>query len=94
MGRYRPAIRKQAAPAQPALDANYVPCEVSVPRGISRNLRDAMLQWRLRHTCHPVEAKAANAVLGQLDPNFRLLAVEVPGQARLLLVQAMPQWLG
>ena len=51
-GRYMPAIRKQAAPAQPALDANYVPCEVSVPRGISRNLRDAMLQWRLRHTCH------------------------------------------
>lgn len=83
---------KKAAPVAPH-NPNFDPCEVSVSKTISRHLRDAMLQWRLRHTAHPVEAEAANAVLGQLDPNFRVLAVEVPGQARIMVVQAMLQWI-
>jgi len=51
-----------------------------------------MLQWRLRHTAHPTEAEAANVTLSQLDPNFKQLSVEVPQQARLMMMQAMLQW--
>ena len=77
---------------QPTVDPNFLPVTVEVQKTISRHVRDALMQWRLRHTAHPVEAEAAGAVLGQLDPNFRVLAVEVPAQARMMLVQAMLQW--
>ena len=83
---------KKSMHAQQAVDPNFQAVKVEVHKPISRHLRDALMQWRLRHTAHPVEAEAAAAVLGQLDPNFRVLAVEVPQQARMMLVQAIVQW--
>jgi len=65
---------------------------VEVPAGLPREtLRDAMLQWRLRHTAHPQELEAVDWLLGQLDPTFGLIAVKVPDQARNLLVEALIQ---
>ena len=69
-------------------------CAVEVPVGLPRTtLRDALLQWRLRHTAHPVEADAVDWALGQLEPSgFELTAVKVPEQARLLVYDALIQY--
>ena len=51
----------RAAPAAgPPADPSLTPCRVEVPggQGGKRLLRDALLQWRLRHTAHPLEAQA------------------------------------
>ena len=66
---------------------------VEVPAGLHKTtLRDAMLQWRLRHTAHPRELEAVDWLVGQLDPTgFELRAVKVPEQARLLLIEALLQ---
>lgn len=49
----------KAAPTGPQADPHLAPCRVEVPGGPGgkRLLRDALLQWRLRHTAHPVEAE-------------------------------------
>jgi hypothetical protein len=66
---------------------------VEVPGGLQRTLlRDAILQWRLRHAAHSTELDAVDWLLGQLDPGFELRAVKVPEQARLLLVEALIQY--
>lgn len=79
------------APAQAPgrLEMQVVPVEV--PAGIKRStLRDAMLQWRLRHTAHPIEGEAVDWLLSQLEPvDFGLSAIKVPEQLRLLLVEAL-----
>ena len=62
---------------------------VEVPGGIKTPLRDALMQWRMRHTAHPRELDAVDWLLGQLDPGFELLAVKVPEQARLLILAAV-----
>ncbi len=69
-------------------------CGVEVPIGLPKTtLRDALLQWRLRHTAHPSELLAVDWALGQLDPSgFELLAVKVPEQARLLVYEAVVQY--
>ena len=53
---------------------------VEVPAGLPKaTLRDALLQWRLRHTAHqPRELLAVDWSLSQLEPEgFGLLAVKV-----------------
>ena len=79
---------KEAAPAP---ELQVVPVEV--PSGLPKStLRDVMLQWRMRHTAHPREHDAVDWMLGQLDPEgFELVAVKVPEQARLLVVEALLQ---
>ena len=73
-----------------ARDLRVVPVEL--PPGLPRAmLRDAMLQWRMRHVAHPIELDAVDWLLGQLDPGFELLAVRVPEQARLLVLEALVQ---
>ena len=66
---------------------------VEVPAGLPKSLLcDAMMQWRLRHTAHPKEARAVDWLLGQLDPaSFDLCAVKVPEQARTLVLEALIQ---
>ena len=65
---------------------------VEVPVGLPKStLRDALLQWRLRHTAHPQEMEALDWMLGQLDPAFELLAVKVPEQSRLHIIEALIQ---
>lgn len=71
-------------------DLQVVPVEL--PPGMPKDMiRDAMLQWRMRHAAHSRELDAVDWLLGQLDPGFELVAVKVPEQARLLLVEAMVQ---
>ena len=42
---------------------------VEVPSGLPKTvLRDAMLQWRMRHAAHPTERDSVDWLLGQLDP--------------------------
>ena len=67
---------------------------VELPAGLPKStLRDAMLQWRLRHTMHPHEALAVDWLLGQLEPSgFEIIAVKVPEQSRLLLYEALIQF--
>jgi len=78
-----------AAPPPVREELQLVPVEV--PIGLPKaTLRDALLQWRLRHTAHPVEAEAVDWVLGQMEPaGFELVAVKVPEQLRLLLTEAL-----
>ena len=47
---------KTEAHDSPPADPNLAACRVAVPggQGGRRLLRDALLQWRLRHTAHPV----------------------------------------
>ena len=79
----------QGKPMQPE-ELRVVPVEV--PPGLPKEmLRDAMLQWRMRHAAHPRELDAVDWLLGQLDPGFDVIAVKVPEQARLMLVEAMTQ---
>ena len=67
---------------------------VEVPTPIRNVLRDAMVQFKLRHAAHPVEAEAIDWMLGQLDPTgFDLLAVKVPAQAKHLIAEAIYQHL-
>ena len=82
--------RRQQPPEHPEM--LIVPVEL--PGGLAKaTLRDAMLQWRLRHTAHAREAEAVDWLLGQLDPDgFELLRVKVPEQARLLVIEALVQF--
>lgn len=79
------------ANAPPPVPPERQVVSVEVPGGLPKGtLRDAMLQWRMRHTAHPVEAEAIDWLLGQLDPSgFGLLHVKVPGQLRPLLTEAL-----
>ncbi|KOO32439.1 hypothetical protein Ctob_016604 [Chrysochromulina tobinii] len=66
---------------------------VEVPDGLPRaTLRDALLQWRLRHAAHPDEAEAMDWILGQLDPSFKLEAVKVSDNIKLRVVEALVQY--
>ena len=91
-GKKEQARKKKSEQAQVPPEMQVV--SVDVPVGLPRTtLRDALLQWRLRHTAHPREALAVDWVLGQSEPaGFELLAVKVPEQARLLLYEAIIQW--
>jgi hypothetical protein len=86
-------VNKNQAPAdaQPKMAPEMHVCAVEVPIGLPRTtLRDALLQWRLRHTAHPVEADAVDWALGQLEPSgFELTAVKVPENLRLVIVEAL-----
>ncbi|KOO25733.1 hypothetical protein Ctob_006539 [Chrysochromulina tobinii] len=86
-------VNKDQAPAdaQPKMAPEMHVCAVEVPIGLPRTtLRDALLQWRLRHTAHPVEAEAVDWALGQLEPSgFELTAVKVPENLRLVIVEAL-----
>ena len=78
----------KAAPVRSELQI----ARVDVPTGLPKTtLRDALLQYRLRHTQHPHEAEAVDWILGQLDPAFELIAVKVPEQTRLLILEAIIQ---
>ena len=66
---------------------------VEMPPGLPKtSLRDALLQYRLRHTQHPHEAEALDWTLGQLDPSFGLVAIKVPQQISLVLLEALIQY--
>ena len=86
-------VNKDQAPAdaQPKLAPEMHVCAVEVPVGLPRTtLRDALLQWRLRHTAHPTEMLALDWALGQLEPSgFELTAVKVPENLRLVIVEAL-----
>ena len=85
---------RQHAAATPSTPPEQLVMSVEVPVGLPKEtLRDAMLQWKLRHTAHPMESEAVDWLLGQLSPvGFGLLRVRVPEQARLLLVEAVVQF--
>ena len=68
-----------------------LPIKLEVPSGLSTLLRDALLQWRLRHATHPVETEALSSLLAQVDKAFGMLHVQMPEQARLHLVKALLQ---
>ena len=78
----------QTAPTTPP---EQMVMQVELPAGLPKEtLRDAMLQWRMRHTAHPLESEAIDWLLSQLDPSgFGLLAVKVPAQLRSLLLEAL-----
>ena len=80
-----------AAKGPPPIPPEQLVTSVEVPAGLPKELlRDALLQWRLRHTAHPVESEALDWLLGQLDPTgFELLHVKVPSQLRALLLEAL-----
>ena len=81
---------KRALEEKTKHDMKIVPIEV--PAGLHKaTLRDALLQWRMRHTAHPIELEAIDWLLMQLDPGFEMLSVKVPEQARLMLVEALVQ---
>ena len=85
--------RQPAQPSHPAFPNEYISVPVDVPAGLRKStVRDAMLQWKLRHTAHPLEGEAIDYLLGQLEPaGFGLVAVKVPENLRLLLVEALVQ---
>ena len=79
--------------SKPPVLSEVLLAPVEVPDGLPRStLRDALLQWRLRHTAHPDEAEAMDWILGQLDPSFKLEAVKVSDNIKLRVVEALVQY--
>lgn len=92
MGAFGGKKGASAQASKPAAPTELSVVPVELPPGFKRNvLRDAIMQWRLRHAAHPRELDAVDWLLGQLDPGFELIAVKVPEQARLLILEALLQ---
>jgi len=84
--------KRDEKPREQVANPELMLAPLELPAGLRKTtVRDALLQWRLRHTAHPQESEAVDWMLGQLDPAFELIAVKVPEQARLLLIEALIQ---